>query len=60
MRELHSNKVKLRSKIVRNDLCELTLEVFLKTENMNITSAITKIEGVNDVSLVQYLGAYEI
>lgn len=60
MRELHSNKVKLRSKIVRNDMCELTLEVFLKTENMNITSAITKIEGVNDVSLVQYRGAYEI
>lgn len=60
MRELHSNKVKLRSKIVRNDMCELTLEVFLKTENMNITSAITKIEGVNAVSLVQYRGAYEI
>ena len=60
LRSLQKHKPKLRSKIVKNSVCELTLEVFLKTENMNLTSDISTLKGVKDVTLVQYRGSYEI
>ena len=60
LRSLQKHKPKLRSKIVKNSVCELTLEVFLKTENMNLTSDIYTLKGVKDVTLVQYRGSYEI
>lgn len=58
-RNLVQYKYKLRSKIVKSEKKELTLEVILKRDNYNITDSITQIEGVNDVTLVQYRGSYE-
>ncbi|EHI59328.1 hypothetical protein HMPREF9473_02696, partial [, partial [Hungatella hathewayi WAL-18680] len=46
-------------KIMKHDNTELTVEIFLKYENLNLLSAIKDIEGVNDVTLVQYRGSYE-
>lgn len=58
-RELNRYKYNLRSKIVKGECTELSFEVRIKRDNMNITDVITKIEGVNDVTLVQYRGSYE-
>lgn len=60
LRKLEKHKPKLRSKIVKKGMCELIMEVFLKTENMNLTSEISALTGVADVTLVQYRGSYEI
>lgn len=54
------NNYKLRSKIVKNDITELTLELTMKTENPNITNELSKIKGVNGVTLVHYRGNYEL
>jgi hypothetical protein len=54
------NKYKLRSKIVKNDVIELTLELTMKMENTNITNELSEIEGVNGVTLVHYRGNYEL
>lgn len=58
-RALNSYNYKLRSKIVKNDRTELTMEVRIKRDNINITDPIMEIEGVNDVTLVQYRGSYD-
>ena len=60
LRKLEKRKPILRSKIVKKGMCELIMEVFLKTENMNLTSEISALTGVADVTLVQYRGSYEI
>lgn len=59
-RLLGNYKTKLRSKIVKNDITELTVEVFLKVENVNITNQLSAVSGVHDVTLVQYRGTYEL
>lgn len=59
-RRLADYKGKVRSKIVKNDVTELTMEVHLKVENMNLTQLLSQLEGVHDVTLVQYRGTYEI
>lgn len=59
-RRLADYKGKVRSKIVKNDITELTMEVHLKVENMNLTQILSQLEGVHDVTLVQYRGTYEI
>lgn len=58
-RELKKHKSKLRSKIVKKDTTELSVEVRLKRDNMNITDGISKMDGVLNVTLVQYRGSYE-
>lgn len=52
-------KTRIRSKIVRGSQTELTMEILMKNENMNITDAVSAVQGVNDVTLVQYRGSYE-
>lgn len=59
-RKLVDYKGKLRSKIVKNNSTELTMEIRMKVENMNITEGLSSLEGVHDVTLVQYRGTYEI
>lgn len=59
-RRLSDYKGKVRSKIVKNGTTELTMEVRLKVENMNLTQLLSQLEGVHDVTLVQYRGTYEI
>ncbi|MBE5949970.1 MAG: DUF4956 domain-containing protein [Lachnospiraceae bacterium] len=58
-RELEKLKYKLRSKVVKADRTEITAEVRVKRDNINITDAIAGIEGVENVTLVQYRGTYE-
>lgn len=58
-RALSTYRCRLRSKIVRNGNTELNMEIRIKRDNMNITDVITGIDGVNDVTLVQYRGSYE-
>lgn len=60
MRTLHEYKTKLRSKVVKGDKTEMTVEIYLKVENINITQLISSCAGVNDVTLVQYRGSYEL
>lgn len=59
-RRLGDYKTILRSKIVKNNLTELTMEIHLKVDNMNLTQLLSSVEGVHDVTLVQYRGTYEI
>lgn len=59
LRSLHTYKGKVRSKVAKREMTELTLEMHLKHDNTNVTSVISKLEGVNDVTLVQYKGSYE-
>ena len=59
-RKLSDYRGKIRSKIVKNNTTELTMEVHLKVENMNLTQLLSSMEGVHDVTLVQYRGTYEI
>lgn len=59
-RSLGQYKSKLRSKIVNNNQVELTIELNLKVENINITNRLSELDGVNDVTLVQYRSSYEL
>ena len=58
-RELQKMKYKLRPKIVKAGKVEITVEVRVKRDNVNITDGIAKIDGVENVTLVQYRGSYE-
>lgn len=58
-RSLEQYQTKVRSKIVRNERAELTVEVIMKDDNMNVVNTISEIEGVGDVTMVQYRGSYE-
>ena len=59
-RELGEHHGKLRSKIIKNEIVELTVELQLKMENINITNNLANIHGVHDVTFVQYRGSYDI
>lgn len=59
-RVLSAYKTKLRSKIVKNQITELTVEIYLKVENVNLPNQLYNIEGVHDATLVQYRGTYEL
>lgn len=50
---------KVRSKIVKNGKAELSIEVRVKGDSLGLTDKITGIEGVDDVTLVQYRGSYQ-
>lgn len=56
--ELLKLKTRLKSKTVRKGFTELTVEIRLKDDNTAFVQAIGDIQGVNDVSLVQYTGDY--
>lgn len=55
LRKLNS---KLKSKTVRKDFVELTVEVMLRDDNTAFVQSISEIAGVHDVSLVNYTGDY--
>lgn len=59
-RRLGDYKSKLRSKIVKGGVTELTVELHLRAENVNVTELFSQMEGVHDVTLVQYRGTYEL
>lgn len=58
-RVLHPFHEKVRSKVVRGECTELTVELLLKDDNLNLVNTLSAIHGVNDVTLVQYRGSYE-
>ena len=58
-RALHKQSCKVRSKIIKQDKVELSMEVRLKRNNLSITDSLQEISGVKDVTLVQYRGSYE-
>lgn len=58
-RTLHAQPGKFRSKVVKGGTTELTMELYLKTDNLNITQPIQSIDGVQDVTLVEYRGNLE-
>ncbi|MBS5065138.1 MAG: DUF4956 domain-containing protein [Hungatella hathewayi] len=59
-RALKGYRNSVKSKILKNNSTELTVEIFLKYDNLNLVSIIKEIEGVHDVTLVQYRGSYEV
>lgn len=58
-RRLGDYKYRLRSKIVKDQVTELTVELRLKVENVNLTEALSSLPGIHNVTLVQYRGTYE-
>lgn len=56
--ELKKLKHFVKSKIVRQDITELTIELKLKVDNTSFINTISAIEGVKDVSLVHFNGDY--
>ena len=59
-RQLGEYHSKLSSKVVKGDVTELTMELHLKTPNLNVTHGIQTLEGVRDVTLVEYRGNLDI
>ena len=58
-RLLRVYKARVRSKVVRGESAELTVEILMKDDNLSLTNTLAEIEGVGDVTLVQYRGSYE-
>lgn len=58
-RVLRPYHAKVRSKVVRGEQAELTVEMLMKDDNLNLTNTLSTIRGVNDVTLVQYRGSYD-
>ncbi|MGO4371896.1 DUF4956 domain-containing protein [Paenibacillus sp. 2TAB19] len=56
--QLRKLDAKLKSKTVRKDFTELTVEVRLRDDNTAFVHAISAMEGVHDASLVNYTGDY--
>ncbi|MEK3884258.1 DUF4956 domain-containing protein [Paenibacillus sp. PL2-23] len=55
MRKLNT---KLKSKTVRKDFVEITVEIMLRDDNTAFVQRLSQIEGVHDVSLINYSGDY--
>ncbi len=58
MRILHKMRHQLKSKTIRGNLTELTIELISKNSNTVFMEQIQAVEGVRDVSLIQYNGEY--
>ena len=56
--ELNKLKTRLKSKTVRKGFTELTVEISLRDDNTSFVQNLSEINGVNDVSLVNYTGDY--
>lgn len=51
-------KYKVKSKLMRRDVVELTVEIEMKGDNTPFMNQLKELEGVLDVSLIQYSGDY--
>lgn len=56
--QLKKMNYSVKSKVVRQELTELTLEIKLKVDNTSFVNDLAEIEGVKDISLVHYNGDY--
>ncbi|WP_226670511.1 DUF4956 domain-containing protein [Metabacillus litoralis] len=59
-RELQKLDYTLKSKVVRKNMMEITAEIRLKIDNTSFMNKLGDLEGVQDVSLVQYNGDYAV
>jgi uncharacterized membrane protein YhiD involved in acid resistance len=57
-RKIRKMNTVLKSKTVRKEMTELTLELRIKGENTGFVNDFSEIEGVRDVALVSYNGEY--
>ncbi len=58
LRAMGNAKYRIRSKTLRGDTAEMAIEVFSKTQNLVFLEKLRALEGVNDVTLIQYDGEY--
>ena len=58
LRVLNKVRHQLKSKTIRGNLTELTIELISRNSNTLFMEQINKIEGVKDVTLIQYNGEY--
>jgi uncharacterized membrane protein YhiD involved in acid resistance len=56
--QLAKIKHSLKSKIIRNEMTELTIEVKITGDNTAFVNKLSEVEGVRDVSLINYNGDY--
>ena len=49
---------RIKSKTLRGDTCELTMEVMAKGDSLAFADRLRMINGVTDVTVVQYDGEY--
>lgn len=54
-----SYRSKLCSKIIKNGRKELVMEISLKKSSDDVAAFVGRIDGVADVTLVQYRGSYD-
>ncbi|TXC78504.1 DUF4956 domain-containing protein [Metabacillus litoralis] len=59
-RELQKLDYTLKSKVVRKNMMEITAEIRLKIDNTAFMNKLGDLDGVQDVSLVQYNGDYAV
>ena len=58
IRALGRNEHRIKSKTMRGEITELAVEVYCKKDNFTFEERIRDIEGVKDVTLIQYNGEY--
>lgn len=58
LRKLHKIKYQLKSKTFRGNQTEMTVELICKNNNTLFLEQMREIEGVKDVTLIQYNGEY--
>ena len=58
LRSLGKMKYQLKSKTIRGDQTELTMELLCRNNNTLFTENIQAVKGVKDVTLIQYNGEY--
>ena len=58
IRALGKIKYTIKSKTLRKDECELTIQVTCKSDNMIFTEKIRSLDFVSDLTLIQYNGEY--
>lgn len=56
--QLRKLSYQLKSKTIRKDFIEMTLELRLRDDNTAFVNLLSQIEGVHDVSLINYTGDY--
>ena len=58
IRIIHKMKHQLKSKTIRGEVTELTMELACRTDNTVFLEQIQAVEGVQDATLIQYNGEY--
>ncbi len=58
IRIIHKMKHQMKSKTIRGEVTELTMELVCRTDNTVFLEQIQAVEGVQDATLIQYNGEY--